>query len=61
MLFRNLPFNLIGIAEIDTMPGADIIRTCRDESVVHPVRTEVALPGDILIRVKFNGIVGTFI
>jgi len=41
------------------MSGADIIRACRDQSVFHPVRTEVALAGNISIRIKFNGIVWT--
>jgi hypothetical protein len=43
------------------MSGTDIIRACRDESVVHSLETKVALVDKITIRIEFNRIVGTLI
>jgi len=46
---------------MDAMGETDIIGTGRDESLINPVMTEVALPGNALILIKSNGIVGTYL
>ena len=47
--------------KVDTVSQADIIRTSRDQTLVYPVMTQVALLCDTLVFVKGNGLIGTFI
>jgi hypothetical protein len=61
VLFGDLFFNLIRIAEIDAVRKANIVGTCRDKSVVHPMGTEIALPGNLICRIKFNGVKRAFL
>ena len=58
MFFRKPLFNLIGMAEIDAMPGTDIVRAGREQPVVHPAKAAVAFLRDPAVRVEFDGIVG---
>ena len=42
---------------MDAMGQTDIVGACGDESLIHPVMTEVALLGNAFVLIKQNGIV----
>ncbi len=43
---------------MDTMRQTDVIRTCRNEPIVYPVVTEVALLSNPLALIKIDGLMG---
>jgi hypothetical protein len=51
--------NLFSVSEIDTMGQANVVGTGRYQSIVHPVMTEIALPGDNPVMIKGDSIIGT--
>jgi hypothetical protein len=47
------------LLQVDTVGQAHIVGAGREKAPVHSVVTEVAFPGDGMVAVKGNGIVGT--
>ena len=51
--------NGIGIAEIDAVSQAHIVRACRDKALIHSMMAEIALERCLAPFVEADGIVGT--
>jgi hypothetical protein len=43
---------------MDTMRQTDVIRACRNEPIIHPVVTEVALLSNPLLFIEGDGLMG---
>jgi len=56
-LLGEAPRGFLRVSEIDAVGQADVVRTGGNEPPVHPVMTEVALPGHAIEGIKGDGVI----